>query len=87
MSCKSELHYGQYIEYTGWYALCRLSRPELDSLPASLTKDWKKVNCPECKATRSMMQMIICECTHKEHGHEHNTGACSRCNCKEFKER
>lgn len=29
--------------------------------------------------------MLICQCTHKEGGHENNTGACSRCGCKEFK--
>jgi hypothetical protein len=87
MSCKSSVHWGEYIPYTGWYALCRVSHPELDWMPAPLTKDWKKVTCPDCKKDKGLYQMLICTCTHKEHGHEHNTGACSRCECKKFIER
>jgi len=88
MSCKfeNETHYGHYIEYTGWYAMCSLNNPERDGLITKWTKDWKKVTCPECRSVRSCMYMIICKCTHKEHGHEHNTGACSRCDCKKFVE-
>lgn len=39
------------------------------------------------QANRGLFQMLICICTHKEHGHENNTGKCSRCECKEFIER
>ena len=43
------MHYAKYVEYTGWYALCRVDSPELDMIPWQGTKDRKKVTCPQCK--------------------------------------
>lgn len=88
MSPKSKVwHWATYVEYTGWYSYCHVDKPEFDALNEATTRDWKKVTCPDCKAMRSATMMIICECTHKEHGHEDNTGACSRCDCKRFAEK
>jgi hypothetical protein len=38
-------------------------------------------------AHRGLFQMLICVCTHKEHGHEDDIGKCSRCECLRFVER
>jgi len=29
--------------------------------------------------------MLICECSHKERGHENDVGECSRCECNKFR--
>lgn len=51
MSCKSKdiIHLATYIEYTGYYALCRVNRPELDYLETELTQLPTRVTCKDCK--------------------------------------
>lgn len=38
----------------------------------------------EMQACPGAFFMLICECTHKESGHE-LSGECSRCDCKDFR--